>query len=227
MLRTFFSRVASSFLRRRSDAEFTEELNSHIDAHAEDNVRAGMSPADARRRALVALGGMASTKDSYRDRQGLPGVEHLVRDLRFAARLLRRTPGFTATAIATLGVAIGACTAIYSIVYGVVLRPLPYPHPEQLVEITPEETMPDGRVSRATASMEDMRTWQKSDDVFSSVAGYGRVFRGRITVGDQPERIEVFQITEDYLPMHGVAPLIGMTRVWPTFKTGVFPRLFA
>ena len=89
------------------------------------------------------------------------------------------------------------------------LRPLPYPDPEQLVSINPEITRPDGSTSRPTASMADMRLWQQSTDVFSAVAGWGSAFGGRIVDGPDPERISVSHFTEDYLSMHGVTPLIG------------------
>ena len=89
------------------------------------------------------------------------------------------------------------------------LRPMPYPDPEQLVTVGPAEVQPDGEISRPTASMEDMRTWQGATDVFASVAGSGSAFRGRIVDGPQPERIQVTHFTEDYLSMHGITPLIG------------------
>ena len=136
-------------------------------------------------------------------------MDALRQDIRYAVRQLRRQAGSSLVAVVTLALGIGVSTAIFSVIDATMLRPLPYPHPEQLVTVGPEETMPDGRISRATASMEDMRTWQRSDDVFSLVAGYGSAFRGRIVEGTEPQRIEVLQFTEDYLPMHGVTPLIG------------------
>jgi putative ABC transport system permease protein len=136
-------------------------------------------------------------------------MDALLQDVRYGVRQLLRQRGSSIVAVVTLALGVGVSTALLSIIDATMLRPLPYPHPEQLVEVSPEETMPDGRVSRATASMEDVRLWEKSDDVFSYVAGYGHAFRGRIVVGAQPERVEVLQITEAYLPMHGVAPLVG------------------
>src|SRR5688572_27124350 len=132
-----------------------------------------------------------------------------LQDVRYGFRQLFRQRGASIVAVATLALGIGVSTAIFSVVDAALLRPLPYPSPEQLVTVSPEETMPDGRVSRATASMEDMRSWQKSDDVFSQVAGYGSAFRGRIVEGAEPERLQVLHFTEDYLPMHGVTPLLG------------------
>src|SRR5688572_8571836 len=136
-------------------------------------------------------------------------MDKLLQDVRYGTRQLLRQRGSSLVAVVTLALGIGVSTAIFSVIDATMLRPLPYPNPEQLVTITPEETMPDGRVSRATASMEDMRNWQKSDDVFVHVATLGSAFRGRIVEGAEPERITVSHFTEDYLPMHGVTPLIG------------------
>jgi putative ABC transport system permease protein len=136
-------------------------------------------------------------------------MDALIQDIRYGARQLLQQRGSSLVAIITLALGIGVTTAIFSVIDATMLRPLPYPHPEQLVTVSPEEKMPDGRVSRATASMADMRDWQKSTDVFSLVAGAGSAFRGRIVDAAQPERIAVSNFTEDYLPIHAVSPLIG------------------
>jgi len=130
-------------------------------------------------------------------------------DIRYGFRQLARQRGSSIVAVLTLALGIGASTSIFSIIDAAMLRPLPYPDPEQLVTVGVEEARPDGRFSRPTPSMEDMRHWEKSTDVFSAVAGWGRAFRGRIVDGPDPERIEVLQFTEDYLSMHGVTPFIG------------------
>lgn len=136
-------------------------------------------------------------------------MDSLIQDIRFGIRQLFRQRGSSVVAVLTLALGIGASTAIFSVIDATMLRPLPYPDPEQLVRVYPEEVGPDGKVSRPTPSMEDMRTWQAADDVFTSVAGWGSAFRGRITDGPDPERIRVLHFTEDYLSMHGVAPTIG------------------
>jgi putative ABC transport system permease protein len=136
-------------------------------------------------------------------------MDALLKDMGYGFRQLLRQRGSSLVAVVTLALGIGVSTAIFSVIDSTLLRPLPYPHPEQLVTVYPEETMPDGRVSRATASMEDMRTWQKSDDLFSLVAGVGSAFRGRVVEGAEPERVEVSHFTEDYLAMHGVTPAVG------------------
>ena len=124
-------------------------------------------------------------------------------------RLLFKQRGFALVAILTVALGIGVSTALFSVIDATMLRPLPYPHPEQLVRINPEVTLPNGRVSLPTASMADMRLWQRVDDVFSAVAGWGGSSGGRIVEGPAPERIQVLQFTEAYLSLHGVTPLIG------------------
>ena len=136
-------------------------------------------------------------------------MDALLQDIRYGIRQLLRQRGSSIVAVLTLALGIGASTAIFSVVDAAMLRPLPYPDPEQLVEVEVAVTQRDGRVASPTASMADMRLWEQADDVFSKVAGSGRAFRGRIVDGPEPERIEVSQFTEDYLSMHGVVPLIG------------------
>lgn len=133
----------------------------------------------------------------------------LTQDIRFGVRQLVRQPGPSVIALLTLALGIGVSTAIFSVIDATMLRPLPYPDPEQLVTVGADEVGADGRVSRPTPSMEDLRRWQQATDVFSSVAGAGQAFRGRISDGPEPERLRVAHYTEDYLPMHGVSPILG------------------
>ena len=135
-------------------------------------------------------------------------MDSLLLDIRSGIRQLSWQRSSSLAAIITLALGMGASTAILSIVQATLLRPLPYPDPEQLVTILPEVTERDQRYTLAP-SMADMRDWQAATDIFSAVAGSGSAFRGRITDGTAPERIRVRHFTEDYLSMHGVAPLLG------------------
>ncbi len=136
-------------------------------------------------------------------------MDGLIQDIRYGIRQLFRQRISSAVAVATLAIGIGVSTAILSVIDATLLRPLPYPEPERLVDVRVEEVTPGGEVRSPAPAMEDMRTWQAATDVFSAVAGVGQASRGRIADGPEPERIAVQHFTEDYLSMHGVTPIVG------------------
>ena len=134
-LRAWFRRLTGLGNKAKRDAELAAELESHLQLHIEDNLRAGMTPEAARRDALMKLGGVEQTKESYRDRRGLPFIENLLQDVRFAARTLRKSPTFTAVIVVTLALGIGANTAIFTLIDAVMLKSLPVASPGQLYRL--------------------------------------------------------------------------------------------
>ena len=134
-LRAWLVRLGGLFDKHRRDRELADELESHLQMHIADNLHAGMTPSEARRDALLKLGGIEQTKEACRDRRGVPWLDTVLQDLRFAVRMLRKNPGFTAVVVLTLALGIGASTAIYSVVNTVLLNPVPGPEPGRLMQI--------------------------------------------------------------------------------------------
>ena len=167
-LRAWFLRLWNFSHRTTRDGEFTEELDSHLQMHIADNLRSGMSPEEARRAALVKLGGIESTTQAWRDQSTLPFFEALTQDLRYTLRQLRKNPGFAATALIVLTFGIGATVTIFSFVDAALIKPLPYRDPSRLVTIF--GTTPLG--PRFHLSFPDYYDFKKQNKVFSSFEVY-------------------------------------------------------
>ncbi|HEX4757659.1 MAG TPA: ABC transporter permease [Terracidiphilus sp.] len=135
MLNRLFARVWNFGFGRRGDERLREEMEGHVAMQAEENVRAGMTPTEARRRALLKLGAVEAIREQYREEEGLPLLENLFHDVRYALRQLRKSPGSTLTAVLTLALGIGATTAIFTLVQQVMLQSLPVTRPDQLWRI--------------------------------------------------------------------------------------------
>jgi len=207
-LRATLLRLAAMFQRDRLDQELAAELASHLAMHIDDNVRAGMSATEARRQALLKLGGVAQVEERCRERRGIPLLENLIRDLRFAARTLRRSPGFTAVALLTLALGIGANTAIFSIVNAVILRPLPFPQASRLVLIFATST--ENGTTEDVSSYPDFADWQARSRSFERTAAFTN--RGMTLVGtEQTEIVEAVQGTPGFFEVLGVKPALGRT----------------
>jgi len=205
-LRALLARVAGLFGRQRRDRELAEELESHLLMHIDDNVRAGMSPREARRQALVKLGGLTQTEEACRRRRGLPLLEDFFQDLRYAARGLRRQPAFTLVAVLTLALGIGANTALFSVVNAVFLNPLPLPEPDRVVSLF-ETFQPDGR---SALSYPNLRDWREQNTTFEGMAAYvPGAFN--LQAGDSPRRLLGLRVEANYFDVLGVRPQLGRT----------------
>jgi putative ABC transport system permease protein len=197
-LRVFLHRIAGLVRRDRRDRELTEEIESNLQLHIADNMRTGMSAGEARRQALIVWGGVEWTKDAYRDQRGLPQFDTLLQDIRYALRGLRRSPGFALTAVLTLALGIGATTAIFSAVYALLLRPLPYRDPGRLVWVA----------EHGAIAAPDMTAWRERGRPFEAVAGY--VFNEYTLSGaGDTVRIPGAMVSFDFLSLLGVRPQMG------------------
>ena len=134
-IRALWIRLRGLIAGPRRTGEFDAELESHVAMHIEENIRWGMSPEEARRQALIRLGGAEQTRQAYRERGTLPWLENLLRDVHYAMRGFRRNPVFAITAIATLALGIGSTTAVFSVVDRILFRSLPYAHDDRLVSV--------------------------------------------------------------------------------------------
>src|SRR5947208_8227096 len=204
-MRAWLLRFGGLFRKVRQDRDFAVEMDSHLQMHIEDNLRAGMNAAEARRKALIKLGGIEQTKEIYRDRRGLPLLETLFQDLRFALRMLRKTPGFTVVVVLTLALGIGVNTAIFSIVNGVLLQPLPYPRPEQLVVVARTAPRFDHPVPVSGPNFLD---WRARARQFQFLAGFdGRRFT--VMFGNEPENMLGAAVSPNFLSLLEAAPILG------------------
>src|ERR1700691_1800507 len=132
-LRAWLIRLAGLWPAARRDRELADEIEAHLQMHIDDNLRAGMRPEQARRDAILKLGGVEPAKEAYRDRRTIPLVENALRDTRYAIRQLRKNPGFTCTAVLVLGLGLCASVAIFAFVDATLIKPLPYRDPARLV----------------------------------------------------------------------------------------------
>lgn len=203
-LRAWLMRFKGLFVKDARAREFAEELESHLQMHVDDNIRAGMSPREARRVAVMKLGGIEQTKEAYRDRVTIPFLESVVQDLRFTFRQLRKNPAFTVTATAMVALGIGASVAIFAFVDAALIKPLPYRDPSRLLFVT--ETTPE--IPRASFSYPDYVDWKKLNNVFESLDVYGP--RGYVmNTSAGVEMVDGARVTAGFFRTLGVGPLLG------------------
>jgi predicted permease len=203
-IRGVIERVREALDRGRFESELDEEIRFHIDRETERLVATGMSPEAARREAQRMFGEVGRVKDDAREGSGIPWIESVVRDARVAARGLRRAPGFTTSAVLTLGIGIGATTAVFSLIDGVLLEPLPYPSPERLVRIH-EKSPPSNVFNISVADLLAIHEMQQVFEAVAGVQGGSAAFTGR---GD-PQQIPVARVTADWFRVLGVEPAEG------------------
>src|SRR5438093_10051539 len=210
MMRRFLLRLLNT-IRNRADPDLPLELASHVGLLEDEYRRRGMTADEARRAARLALGGVEQTKELHRDARSFVWADDLRRDLAYAARTLSRAPGFTLAAVATLALAIGANTAVFSITHAVLLRPLPYHQPERLVAVWDRIVREQG-VSKLFVQYRDLERWQADSRSFEELAAVTWATGATIMSGHGAARsVLAIPATVNLFSLLGVAPRVGRT----------------
>ena len=205
-LRAWFLRLGGTFNKQRGECEMSNELESHLQMHIEDNLRGGMAPDEARRQAMIKLGGVEQTKEYHRDQRGIPFIETVMQDVRYGFRMLRKNPGFTAVAVLTLALGIGANTAIFSIVNAIFLRPLPFPHADRIYVVD----RVGNQIGGSSISFPIYLEWQKrKEGVFDRLALMAWWPDSTLTGTGEPERIRIAGASSELFSVLGIHPDLG------------------
>ena len=205
-IRALVSRTRTWFSPRQVDQDFEHELEAHLEMLTNENVRRGMAPEEAERTARLRLGGLTQLKETNRELHGLPAIETFLQDTRYAFRMLRKNPGFTAVAVLTLALGIGANTAIFSVVYAVLLKPLPYTNPNQL--FTAFQANKQQGIAETGCSYLNFEEWRAQNHVFSELAGavgHQLTLTGRVL----PTVVNTSVVTPEFFALLDAKPVAG------------------
>jgi macrolide transport system ATP-binding/permease protein len=203
-LRAWWRRVLGLGRDSKREQEMVDEIESHIQMQAEENERTGMSTEEARRRAILKLGGAERTRQAYRERDTLPLVENALQDLRFALRQLGRNPGFTMTAVLMLALGFAASVALFAFVDAALLKPLPYWQPARLAAVYENSAA----FAHSNLSYPDYLDWKRMNKSLQSLdawSGTGYALRTR----DGIEPVQAIRVTDGFFRTLGVAPILG------------------
>jgi predicted permease len=203
-LRELARRLRMLMHRRRFDTDLEEEIRLHLELRQQQQIECGMAPDDARAAARRQFGNVTSLREKSHSTWGWEWVEHLVQDVRYALRVLRKSPGFTAVAVLTLALGIGANTSLFSVVNGVLLNPLPYPHPDQVVTMV--DWFPG--YGESSISYPDFLDWVRLNHAFSSLAAYRRDSFNLTGQGDA-EQVTAMDVSASFFPLLSVNPILG------------------
>jgi predicted permease len=211
-------RARALFRRDAVETELDDELKFHYEKQVEKYVQSGLPPEEAKRRARLEFGGADHIKEVCRDARGVNLLETLWQDVRYGFRMLWKSPGFTAVAVLTLALGVGANTALFSVVNGVLLNPLPYPHSEQLVTL--HESKPN--FNTGSISYPNFLDWQKENHTLSSMA-VSRSYSFSLTNLGEAEQIPGQFVTADFFSILGVNPVTGRSFVRDDDQIGAAP----
>jgi predicted permease len=206
-IRAWLFRLAGLFRKETSDRELSAEMESHLQLHIEDNLRAGMNADEARRLALIKLGGIEQTKEAYRERKGLRVLETFLQDLRFAARMLRKNSGVTTIVVLTLALGVGANTAVFGLVNGILVQRLPVPAPEQIVALVIQSG--ESGLGALGFSYPQFVEFREQTAPVCEVFGSATGWRLNFTSDSHSETLTIGGVSSNYFSALGVKPALG------------------
>ncbi|MBV8906286.1 MAG: ABC transporter permease, partial [Acidobacteriia bacterium] len=205
-VRALLRRLRGLFAGKRLEREISAELESHLELHIADNLRAGMTPQQARRAALMKLGGLAAAKEAYRDQSTLPLLENVLLDVRFAVRQFGRNPAFAATAVMVLSLGLCAASAIFAFVDAALLKPMPYQDATRLVAVDESSVM----FPRSNLSYFDYLDWKRLNKAFASLDAYtSNGYLLKTPDGVKP--VNAATVSAGFFETLGVTPALGRT----------------
>jgi predicted permease len=204
-LRRFFIRLTTSATRRRDEERLREELEDHIALQTDENLRAGMAAADARRQAVLRVGAKEAIREEYRDEQGLPFFEHLLQDVRIAVRRMKQAPGFTAAAVAILALGLGLTSAVASLAYALFLKPLPVDGASQIVFVGPPESGRRG----FPGAYPDYLHYRDHARSFAYLAAHYSTSPMNVVTPSGPFNVSGSVVTASYFDLLRLKPAIG------------------
>ena len=200
-------RLRALFRRSSVEGDFSDEIRFHLEMEAEKNRRAGMTPDEARRAATLSFGGVERMREEHRDARGTRLAEDIAADVRFALRTLRKNKGFATVVALTMMLGIGANAAVFSVAYGVLLRPLPYVDADRVVRLWSRN---DSRqLEFFSVSAADLATWRERNRVFSAMGAYERQRDATLTRGNEPQSVQIAAISPDAFSLLGTPALLG------------------
>jgi predicted permease len=201
-------RLAGLIRKGRTEQDLADEFASHLQMHIDDNLRRGMTSQEARRQALIKLGGIEPAKEIYRDRRGVPVLETVLKDLHYGLRTLRKNPGFTAVAVTTLALGIAANTTIFSVVSAILLKKPPITDPDRTMVVA--STDKSHAESYSGVAVPDYIAWREQSHVFQTMAA-STYDEFTLTGGTEPQRLLGLRTTADYFQVLSVPAAMGRT----------------
>src|SRR5262245_18920317 len=206
MLNKLSRGVRTIFKRNRMEREMDAELRFHLDMETQKNIQRGMTPKEARLLALRSFGGVEATKEQCRDARGGRLIEATLQDVRYGARVLSRDPGFTLVALLTLALGIGANTAIFSVIYGVLMRPLPYGDGNRLVVL--HQQAPLVRIDDMGFSVKEINDYREQTETLEAIVEH-RSMSFLLLGGEEAQRIQTAVVSANFFDVLGVKMLMG------------------